>query len=209
MALVLALASRFNAVDRGDAWARDTGTPVWVFDHGYHAGLVLQRESLQQFGGHFAAAWLAQFPDADWFEFGWGDAGFYYDVPTFSDVTVGIAAKALFLPSDSVLHIATGHGSPWQVFTQSDGVEVPVTDAALREIVAFVEAGAAADVQLGSGFYGESAFYEGQGKYHLFQTCNSWVSQALRAGGLASAPGPSLFSAGLLWDLKRRYWNKR
>ncbi|KPA22703.1 hypothetical protein shim_09900 [Shimia sp. SK013] len=200
------LASRFVAIDRGGAYDRDAGSPIWVFDHGYHAGLTLSRESLSKFGGDKSQSWLLQFPDADWFEFGWGDAGFYFEVPTFEDVTAKIAAKALFLPSDSVVHVATGAGSPWDVFSHSEGVEIPVTDMALRDILGFVERGAQSSVPLGPGLYGISAFYEGQGKYHLFQTCNSWVSQALRAGGLASAPGPSVASLGLVWDLKRRYW---
>ncbi|MGR3637273.1 MAG: DUF2459 domain-containing protein [Shimia sp.] len=177
--LGLALVSRFAAFGADDGYDRDRGTPIWVFDHGYHAGLTLSRETLLTFGGDKSQSWLSQFPDADWFEFGWGDSGFYFEVPTFDDVTLGIAAKALFLLSDSVVHIATGAGSPWDVFTQSEGVEIPVTDEALEQIVAFVESGAQSSVPLGPGLYGVSAFYEGKGKYHLFQTCNSWVSQAL------------------------------
>ncbi|SFK64640.1 conserved hypothetical protein [Shimia haliotis] len=203
--LVLAVGSRFMAFGADDGYDRDRGTPIWVFDHGYHAGLILRRDALDTYGSEASQAWLAQFPEADWFEFGWGDAGFYFEVPTFDDVTLAIAAKALLWPTDSVMHIATGKGSPWAVFTQSHGVEIPVTDQALARIVAFVEAGASDTDQLGVGLYGESAFYRGRGRYHLFQTCNSWVSQALRAGQIRSAPGPAVFSQGLLWDLERRY----
>lgn len=205
LVFTLAMATRFVAFGANDGWDRDRGTPIWVFDHGFHAGLVLSRDSLEAFGGEPSGAWLKHFPDADWFEFGWGDAGFYFEVPTYEDVTLVIGAKALLWPSDSVMHVATGIGSPLIAFARSDGVEIPVTEAALSEIVAFVEAATASDQPLGPGLYRVSAFYEGQGKYHLFQTCNSWVSQALRAGGLRSAPGPAVLSSGLMWDLKRRY----
>lgn len=205
LVLMLSLASRFVAFGADDGYDRDRGSPVWVFDHGHHAGLVLRRETLAQFGAETAQAWLLRFPEADWFEFGWGDAGFYFEVQTYADVTLAIGAKALLWPSDSVMHVATGQGSPFDVFTHSDGIEIPVTDDALAAIVAFVEDGTANDVPIGAGLYEESAFYEGQGKYHLFQTCNSWVSQALRVGDIRSAPAPAVFSAGLLWDLKRRY----
>ena len=121
------------------------------------------------------------------------------------DVTLAIGAKALLWPSESVLHVATGQGSPIDVFSRSDGVEIPATDEALAQILAFVETGAASDVPLGPGLYGVSAFYEGRGAYHLFQTCNSWVSQALRAGHISAAPGFGVLSSTLVWDLKRWY----
>lgn len=148
---------------------------------------------------------MVQFPDADWFEFGWGDAGFYFEVPTFDDVTLSIGARALLMPSPSVLHIATGRGSPVEVFAASDHVALKLSDQALSDVLKFVERSAVSPDQLVPVLYGVSAFYDGRGKYHLFQTCNSWVSQVLRAGGLASAPGPSVISGGLLWDLQRRY----
>ncbi|WP_158500697.1 DUF2459 domain-containing protein [Shimia marina] len=176
-----------------------------MFDHGYHAGLVIPREGLERFGEGLAEAWLVQFPDADWFEFGWGDAGFYFEVPTFDDVTLSIGARALLMPSPSVLHIATGRGSPVEVFAASDHVALKLSDQALSDVLKFVERSAVSPDQLVPVLYGVSAFYDGRGKYHLFQTCNSWVSQVLRAGGLASAPGPSVISGGLLWDLQRRY----
>lgn len=205
---VLALGSRFLAFDRGGAAAHgEAGTALWVFDHGYHAGLVLPRATLARSGGALSKAWLAQFPEAEWFEFGWGDAGFYYEVPSFADVTAAVAAKALLVPSRSVLHVATGRGRPEAVFAGSDAVRLVVTDAAVMKILAFVETGTEDAQPLGAGLYLDSAFYAGRGRYHMFQTCNSWVSQALRAGGLASAPGPAVLSKSLLWDLRLRYEN--
>ncbi len=205
IALLLGVGSRFVPFGASDGYDRDSGTPVWVFDHGYHAGLILPRSALEEYGSNHADVWLTQFPDADWFEFGWGDRGFYFEVPTFEDVTFAIGAKALLWPSETVLHVAIGMGSPWTRFTHSQGVEIPVTDAALSELLAFVEASVVSSEQLGPGLYGVSAFYEGRGQYHLFQTCNSWVSQALRAAGIKSAPAPAVLSSGLMWDLIRRY----
>ena len=202
---LLAVCSRFVVFGGDSGHDRDRGTPIWVFDHGYHAGLILSRTALVEFGGEMSDIWLAHFPAADWFEFGWGDAGFYFEVPTYEDVTFGIGAKALLWPSDSVMHVATGQGSPVALFSQSDGAEIPVTDTAIRQILLFIEAEVAAKKSIGPGLYGVSAFYEARGKYHLFRTCNSWVSQALRAGNIASAPGFGVLSSTLLWDLKRWY----
>ncbi|MFY0659961.1 MAG: DUF2459 domain-containing protein [Shimia sp.] len=197
--------SRFVSFGASDGYDRDTGTPIWIFDHGYHAGLILPRRALKDFGGAHSDVWLTLFPEADWFEFGWGDKGFYFDVPTFADVTFAIGAKALFWPTETVMHVAVGTGSPWTRFTHSEGIEIPVTDMALKKLVSFVEDSVESSQMLGPGLYGVSAFYKGRGKYHLFQTCNSWVSQALRAAGVKSAPAPAVLSSGLMWDLQRRF----
>ncbi|MBO9397255.1 DUF2459 domain-containing protein [Shimia sp. R9_2] len=199
------MVSRFVAIERGDPIDTDKGTRIWVFDHGYHTGLVLPRSVLETLGDRNSVDWLKQFPDAEWFEFGWGDAGFYFEVPTFRDVTLAIGLKALLVPSRSVLHIATGRGNPEIVFRSSEYITLHISADALSEMLRFVESGAVSTNQLGPGLYGVGAFYEGSGQYHAFQTCNSWVSQALRAGGVASAPGPAVLSFGLIWDLHRRY----
>ncbi|MCP4209521.1 MAG: DUF2459 domain-containing protein [Shimia sp.] len=205
IAFLFGVLSRFVPFGASDGYDRDTGTPIWVFDHGYHAGLVLGRSALEEFGGDHSQAWLTHFPEAEWFEFGWGDQGFYFEAPTLADVTFAIGAKALLWPTDSVMHVAVGRGSPWTSFVNSDGIEIPVADEALRELVAFVEASVSSTEHLGDGLYGVSAFYKARGSYHVFQTCNSWVSQALRAAEVKSAPAPAVLSSGLLWDLKRRY----
>ncbi len=202
---VIVLASRFVSVEQGSPIAEGKGTFVWVFDHGYHAGLVLPRAALESHGTTMSQTWLAQFPEADWFEFGWGDSGFYYEVPTFSDVTFSIGAKALLVPSDSVLHVVAGRGFPWVVFNNSDRIALELGASALARVLAFIESAAATEEPLGPGLYGDSAFFQGWGRYHAFQTCNSWVSQALRAGGIASSPALSVLSSGLLRDLKWRY----
>ncbi len=204
IALGLFLLSRFFAWEYGtpiDA----AGAPVWVVDHGYHAGLILERASLERHGGTMAAAWLRDFPAAQWFEIGWGDLGFYALVPTWADLEFGIIAQALFWPSDSVMHIATGDGDLTAVFAQSDLLRLPLSEQAMARLVAAVEASAASPVSIGEGLYLVSRFYPGRGSYHLFNTCNSWVAQMLRASGLAAAPGPALLSAGLMLDLRIRY----
>ncbi len=62
---------------RTDPHAPD-GAPLWVFDHGWHSGVVVERATLaRQAGPVGQGGWLADFPEADWFEIGWGGtAGF-------------------------------------------------------------------------------------------------------------------------------------
>ncbi len=196
--------TRFISWEVGDP-IDPNGASLLVVNHGYHSGLILTRQTLETHASPMGRIWLADFPDADWFEFGWGDQGFYSGVPTWSDLSIGVAARALLIPSPSVMHIATEAGDPKQVFSRSDLLELRLSDQAMALLVTSIEAGAASNKATGPGLYLNSLFYPGQGSYTAFNTCNSWVSQRLRAAGLASGAAPSLFSGGLLWDLRRRY----
>ncbi len=204
VALILWIATRFIAFEE-KGMVDPEGRTIWVVDHGYHAGLLLTREDVAQYGGQMSQHWLAVFPQAHWFEFGWGDAGFYANTPSFADVTLAIAAHALLVPSESVLHVATGQGHATQAFVHSDRFEIRLSNAGMRRLMASIEEGAADPLLLGAGLYGVSGFFKGTERYHLFQTCNSWVGQRLRAAGVAAAPGPAMFSFGLMADLRMRY----
>lgn len=181
------------------------GAPVWVFDHGWHAGVVVERAALETHAGPIGLGWLADFPDADWFEVGWGDRGFYYEAGGLADVTVPLAAKALLWPTDSVLHVATGQGDPEWVFAGSRPVRFSLDDATQSRLIAALEAGSAGGAPLGPGLYGTSLFYEGKGRYHLFHTCNDWVAGVLRVAGIGVSRGLSTHSGPLVWELTRRH----
>lgn len=181
------------------------GAPVWVFDHGWHAGIVVLRADLERHAGPVGQGWLRDFPNADWFELGWGDRGFYYEAGGLGDVTIPLAAKALLLPTDSVMHVATGQGDPEWVFHQSTFVRLGLDADALAALVRALEAGSAGADALGPGLYGDSLFYAGQGRYHLFRTCNDWIANALRAAGIGVSRLLSSHSRPLVWELTRRY----
>ena len=173
------------------------GERLLIIDHGLHVGLVFERSALEIFGGVNAQALLLQFPQADWFEFGWGDKGFYQGAASLSDVSFPMAARALFWPTKTVMHVATGSGDAALVFAVAAPVALMLSAGATQEMLAGVEGGFASMVPTGAGLYAISRFYPGRGRYHVFQTCNNWASQILRRGGI----GASAIFAGLSWPL--------
>lgn len=181
------------------------GIEVLVLDHGYHSGIVVKRGALERFSGAVGKGWLRDFPQADWFEIGWGDRGFYSSVPSFSDATVVIAANALLWPSESVLHVATGLGDAKQVFGGSDQISLLLADDNARALIAALEAGSASGQPMGEGLYLDSLFYPGAGQYYLFFTCNSWVAAVLRQADVGASPLFAQFTKGLFWELRLRY----
>ncbi|MEL6281940.1 MAG: DUF2459 domain-containing protein [Pseudomonadota bacterium] len=172
---------------------------VWLVNHGYHVGLIMRRQDLR------GAAFLIDFPAAEWFEIGWGDEGFYTQVATPGDLSADLAVSALLYPTASVVHVVAFYQEPTAVFApeRMSAVRVDADGRALLreaitdEIAAPVEA-------LGSGLYGDSRFYRARSRYHLFNVCNHWLSRALNRAGLPSSELWSVLPGSMLTELKLR-----
>ena len=173
---------------------------IYVVGHGWHAGIVVSRGAIPE------AAWPEQrdFPEATYLEVGWGDAA-YYQHP---DPGIWLALRAALWPTPSALHVVGMRRAPPAYFSPRPILRIPVTPDELRALGAFFHAAyartdAGRAQPLGPGLYGDSRFYAGRERYHLFRNCNSWVARALREAGLSmSAQG--LFTVGQLLKRVRR-----
>ena len=112
-------------------------TEVFVVNHGYHAGIVVPLAALADAAsrhGLRALGYVAtRFADFDRLEIGWGDEGFYREVPTPASLTVGLAIRALFQPGNlSVLHVVGVGADARATFATSDSCAWSSARRALR-----------------------------------------------------------------------------
>jgi len=133
---------------------------------------------------------------------GWGDAGFYQA----EKITVKITLNAIFLPSETVVHLVGIQGNPIEYFSISKVNVVSLSDEGLKSLCAFLESSFERDKDdtlkmLGPGLYGDSQFYEGEGKYHLFNGCNKWTAKALYSGGVDIEPVFKITSASVMDEI--------
>ncbi len=122
--------------------------------------------------------------------FGWGDHDFYLEVPTWDDLTVGIALRGALWPTPSAMRATAYIGPP----VPGEHVHrVSLDPERYRDLVEFVERGferdgTGAPVLLPAPGYGTSdRFFGGRGSYHLFRTCNTWANGAVKAMGQRAA----------------------
>jgi uncharacterized protein (TIGR02117 family) len=161
---------------------------VFFVSNGVHVDVWLPARSR----GRDWAAWLpSAVPVAadGYVAFGWGSREFFLAVPTWDDLTAGIALRALFVPGEAAMHVTDG-GAP------APGAHVHLvrlTPQRLAELAAFVEGSFALDAAgrarlLDDPGYGAGdRFFVARGSYRLFRTCNVWTTEALRAAGLQAA----------------------
>jgi uncharacterized protein (TIGR02117 family) len=169
-----------------------------VVNYGWHSSIVLKRAEISP----RVLAEIRDFPDADYLEFGWGDWDYYQA----ADPGVGLALKAAFGSSGSVLHVTGIKGAPGAYFPGSEIVEIPLSEEAFQRMIAFLAstfarpyAGAPAEAR--PGLDPRSKFYRANGRFHLFRTCNTWVAEALREAGLPVSSF-TLTAGGLMNQVK-------
>ena len=161
------------------------GINVYVVRHGWHAGIVIARDSLPQ--DRLPEA--DDFPHARYFEFGWGDREYY---PAL-DPTPSMALQAAVASTAATIRLRGLDEAPTGVGPDVEVVGLSLTRAELDRLSAEI----AADFDRPDGgrtgviarhASSASNFYPAHGQFHLFNNCNTWVATKLAAAGLPVSP---------------------
>jgi len=166
---------------------------VYVVSHGWHTGIVVPANVIQE----QLPLLKDRFADVGYLEFGWGDKGFYQA----EEITSGLTVRAVFWPTESVMHVAAVPMSPADYFPDSQVKKLCLSDDALSSLNQFIASsfyrasdsvgdsmGDGALSVLKNGIYGNSQFYKGVGNYYLMSTCNMWTAKGLRSAGIDISP---------------------
>ena len=166
---------------------------VYVVSNGVHLNIFLPMQSPAMNWPAFLPASLKG-TTAPMVQIGWGSRAFYTQVPTWGDLTVPLAAKAL-LWDDSVLFVRGG-AAPLPGSGQVR--KIRLNAAQYRQLNADIRHQFAAATPLPDNPH----FYAARGAYQPLQTCNEWVRRRLQPLGV-TVPLWSPFDRPLLWHLPR------
>lgn len=175
-------------------------TLIYVASHGWHTGFILPAEAVyRQLPGL-----SSRFLDSPYLEFGWGDKGFYQT----NEITTAITLRAIFLPTESVVHVVAVPHDAKQFFSNSKILPLTLSHPSLNQLVAFIKDSFKQDnegnpVPMKAGLYGNSQFYKGVGYYHLFNTCNKWTAKGLQSAGLNISPTFKLTAGSVMTAVKQ------
>jgi uncharacterized protein (TIGR02117 family) len=168
---------------------------VYVVENGWHTDIVLARADLPP--NRLAEA--ADFPEATFLEFGWGNRDYYpAPHPSFT-----MALKAALTPTPAVLQVVGLHQPLQQSYSEVQVLSVVLTAAGFDRMTAGIDAdferpfGGRAPA-IGPGLYPDSRFYRARGHFHLFNNCNTWVAKKLAAAGLPLSPDGVITAVDLM-----------
>ncbi len=176
--------------------AGEAGRVIHVVSNGWHTAIVLARSDLP--AGKISE--IRDFPRAEFFEFSWGDAK-YFPAPKKG---LGMIINALFTPTPSVVHVAGLPAHPRTVFPQAEVVVLQVTPEGFLNLVSYLDDTFDRDADASSipGLYPFSRFYPAKGRFHMFNTCNTWTAGGLAVAGVAVTVTGTLQAEELMAQLR-------
>lgn len=118
---------------------------------------------------------------------GWGDKGFYLDTPTWAELSPVVAVKAMFLPSPTAMHVTEHHSvsAKWSVVDISQE-QLDVLNDYIAQYFTIDGEGRIQEI-IDAGYTPQDRFYEAEGNYSCFKTCNTWVNSAMKKTGVKTA----------------------
>lgn len=145
---------------------------------------------------------LAEYP---YLGIGWGDPGFYLELETWDKLSLKIAAKALLLPTSTIMHVTGYETLP----TETLRVErISLSPNSFVQLSSFIYSAfnltekQQLDLIPGVGYSTHDNFYKAKGVYHAFHTCNYWVNKGLKRIGVRTALWSPL-ERGIFYQLDR------
>ena len=177
-----------------------TWNEVYVVNHGWHTGFVIPASGIHQ----LIPELKNRFGNAPYIEFGWGDNEFYQA----EEITSGITLKAIFLPTDSVVHAVLVPLKVDRYFKNSEVEKFCLEDSKLESLIKFISSSFYRDLsgnilKLNHGIYGDSQFYKAKGDFHIFNTCNKWTAKGLESAGMKISTTFKLTAGSIMNFLSR------
>jgi uncharacterized protein (TIGR02117 family) len=155
---------------------------IYIAKNDWHVGIIFKID--EHLISNIDA--VSNFKYYDFVDIGWGDADFYQ---SSEDFDLFLASKAILFPTSSVIRVQ-GYALPVvQIFKYRDYVfELELNDLQYQKLCEFIaksfELDSANAIIVSSQKYnGVVKFFSSVHKYHAFNTCNTWVGEALEFSG--------------------------
>ena len=156
---------------------------IHLVNTGWHVGIILPIDNVLKRN----LPEMVNFSDKKYLEIGWGDKTFYQTSnPSFS-----MAFDALLKSTSSVIHLYGFNQTIRTTFKDAEIIELDIEEDNYIKLLYFIHKSftlnADGSAQLkGPGLYGKenSFFYAANGQFHMFNTCNTWVANAIQSAGI-------------------------
>jgi len=167
-----------------DVSHKDKAIEIFILSNGVHTDIVVPVKN--EFKDWSKEILFQQTKSKDslvnYLAFGWGDKGFYLNTPEWSDLKASTAFNAAFGLSSSAMH--TTFYKSMKEDASCKKIKISADD--YKKLITYISDSFKFDssrrVQWISDYsYGNSdAFYEANGSYNLFYTCNTWANNGLK-----------------------------
>lgn len=172
---------------------------IYLIKYYWHVGILIEIDSTALAG----IPVLSRFNDYRFVDIGWGDEDFFQD----SETDYYNAAKAILFPTESVIKITAHQSDVAGIIRWSDFcIKIKVTDNQYSRLLEYINKSFLVenDEYFITSSFAEGAivFYKSVHKYHLFNTCNTWVAEALETAGCGVSKSGIITAEDLFVEVK-------
>jgi uncharacterized protein (TIGR02117 family) len=162
---------------------------IYIKTNGVHTDLVLPVKNDQLDWSKeikYANTQLKDTSNMKFVAMGWGDKGFYLQTPTWADLKFSVAFRAMTGLSTTAIHATFYETLP----DNASCKKIMISNSQYSRLINFIEnsfqkdsAGHMIKIITTAHYNQADAFYEANGSYSLFHTCNTWANNGLKACG--------------------------
>lgn len=165
--------------------------PIYILTNGVHTDVVLPLKSEHYDWTNQLKTEHTKAKDTtmNYVALGWGDKGFYLETPTWADLKASTALKAASGLSSSAMHVTF-----YKEMKESKSCKkLQISSDNYKKLILFInesfqtKSGEFLKIETDAVYGKHDVFYEANGSYSLFYTCNSWANQALKAANQKAA----------------------
>jgi len=169
---------------------------IYLKNNGVHADFIFPIKSKHKdWSDEFAIEnTIAKDTNSRYLQVGWGDKGFYFNVSDWDSLTFRDVYTAAFALNESALHVKFLRNVNISKKKDRECVKLHITPNQYNKLIKYVEETIERDSKNKSihidniTTYGpRDSFYEANGRYSLFHSCNTWINVGLKE---ASLPAP-------------------
>jgi hypothetical protein len=171
---------------------------VYVINYSWHTGFLIEvnDKNIE------LLPVLANFENYNYVDIGWGDREFYR---SDSEFDVMLAIKAASYPTQSTVRIEGTNLSILQQMNRSNFLlEFDFSLAEFQNLADFINNSIMVDEnyanQIESRLGGKILFFDSPLKYHLFNTCNTWIARGLEMSKCTNHSSRGIVKAGYFYS---------
>lgn len=164
---------------------------VYLLSNGVHTDIVVPKKNeLYDWSKEIQVKeTIAKDSTLNYLAIGWGDKGFYLETPTWSDLKVSTALKAVSGFNSTAMHVTFYK----KIKEASDCKKILISSEDYIKMISLIKEnfkinnGSFQKINTTAVYGKNDVFYEANGHYTLFYTCNTWVNQVLKKSNQRAA----------------------
>jgi uncharacterized protein (TIGR02117 family) len=188
-----------SSIARNDDWEQPAaGVQIMIETNGVHTAIVMPAVSAQK-------DWRADFPADDVLapnrpythvSVSWGEREVFLNTPTWWDLSLPTVFGAA-TGGEGLLHVS----HYIRPAPSPDHRQLTISHAEYARLIAIIEREIlpASERTVYRGYSDYDVFYDAPGTYHLGNTCNQWVSNALAAAGIKTGWWTPMVGGVMKW----------